>query len=55
SFSQSSDLVACEQLQTREKPYRCLECGKRFSKSSNLLTHLHIHTGELPYTCRECG
>ncbi|XP_050194958.1 zinc finger protein 239-like [Myiozetetes cayanensis] len=52
---QSSELVVPEQPPSREKPFRCLECGKSFRKSSDLLSHLHIHTGARPYTCRECG
>ncbi|NXA64705.1 ZN787 protein, partial [Mohoua ochrocephala] len=55
SFSQSSDLVIHEQLHDRQKPYKCLECGKSFSWSSHLIQHQKIHTGERPYTCGECG
>ncbi|XP_064496728.1 zinc finger protein 660-like [Pseudopipra pipra] len=37
SLSQSSDLVVPEQPPSREKRFRCLECGKSFRKSSHLL------------------
>ncbi|NWY22867.1 ZN397 protein, partial [Aphelocoma coerulescens] len=53
--SQSSDLVAHEQLHAGEKPYKCAECGKSFSHSSTLFRHQMIHTGERPYECGECG
>ncbi|NWX64945.1 ZSCA2 protein, partial [Promerops cafer] len=55
SFSQSSDLVIQQWLHDRDKPHKCLECGKSFSWSSHLIRHQNIHTGEGPYTCRECG
>ncbi|NXH92905.1 ZN397 protein, partial [Edolisoma coerulescens] len=46
--SQSSDLVVQQQLHNREKPYKCLECGKSFSQSYRLICHQIIHTGEWP-------
>ncbi|NWY23064.1 ZN239 protein, partial [Aphelocoma coerulescens] len=55
SFSWISNLVIQQQLHTRERPYKCLECGKSFSHTSNLFTHRCVHTGERPYKCLECG
>uniref|UniRef100_A0A8C3MCS2 Uncharacterized protein n=1 Tax=Geospiza parvula TaxID=87175 RepID=A0A8C3MCS2_GEOPR len=55
SFSQSSELMAQEQLHDGEKPHKCLECGKSFRQSSTLISHQMIHTGEWPYECGECG
>ncbi|NXS03324.1 ZN271 protein, partial [Oxylabes madagascariensis] len=46
--SRSSDLVVHEQHKSREKPCKCLECGKSFSQSSSLIIHLMIHTAEKP-------
>ncbi|NWU10294.1 ZSC20 protein, partial [Cephalopterus ornatus] len=55
SLSQSSDLEVHEQPHPREKPYKCLECGKSFSSRHHLIRHQMIHTGERPYKCLECG
>ncbi|XP_013917215.1 PREDICTED: zinc finger protein 85-like, partial [Thamnophis sirtalis] len=42
-------------IDTKEKPYKCLECGKGFRSSGDLTCQKRIHTGEKRYKCRECG
>ncbi|XP_070599907.1 zinc finger protein 253-like isoform X1 [Erythrolamprus reginae] len=59
SFTASSSgnvsLTSHKMIQTEEKPYKCLECGKSFRRSSQVTSHKWIHTGKKPYTCTECG
>lgn len=54
-IQQKGCLVKRQKILTREKAFKCLECGKSFVWRSDLLRHQNIHTGEKPYKCSECG
>ncbi|XP_058504097.1 zinc finger protein 184-like [Solea solea] len=40
--------------ESRDKPYSCSVCEKRFSNCSHLTAHIRTHTGERPYKCEIC-
>ncbi|KAH7965400.1 hypothetical protein HPB49_007368 [Dermacentor silvarum] len=40
---------------SKERPYACRVCEKRFNAASTLYAHMKIHTGERPYACTICN
>ncbi|XP_017952894.1 oocyte zinc finger protein XlCOF6.1-like [Xenopus tropicalis] len=38
-----------------DKPFCCLECGKRFKLCTRLFTHQRTHLEKRQFTCSECG
>ncbi|XP_028827908.1 zinc finger protein 431-like isoform X2 [Denticeps clupeoides] len=55
SLKQMENLETQQRNHTGEKPYQCVQCGKRFARASHLKRHKLIHTGEKPYQCVHCG
>lgn len=43
-----------ERKHTGVKPWKCLECGKRFIDSRLLNSHLKTHSDIKPYACDMC-
>ena len=43
-----------ERTHTKEEPYKCEHCSKRFSRSDTKIVHERMHTKEKPYQCRYC-
>ncbi|RXG68358.1 Zinc finger protein [Armadillidium vulgare] len=39
---------------TKERPFGCVSCEKRFTNKESLQRHTLIHTGEKPYQCANC-
>ncbi|XP_070599922.1 zinc finger protein 3-like [Erythrolamprus reginae] len=48
-------LTSQKVIDTKEKPYKCLECGECFRTRRQLTSHERIHSGVKLYKCMECG
>lgn len=42
-------------IHSKEKPFKCLECGKGFCQSRTLAVHKTLHLEESPHKCSVCN
>lgn len=42
-------------VHSKDKPFKCNECGKYFKTDSTLYAHRKIHSKEAPHKCFDCG
>lgn len=42
-------------IHSKEKPFKCLECGKGFCQSRTLAVHKILHMEESPHKCPVCN
>uniref|UniRef100_A0A8C6V5S0 Uncharacterized protein n=1 Tax=Naja naja TaxID=35670 RepID=A0A8C6V5S0_NAJNA len=54
-FCESGPFDPRERINSGEKPYKCMECGKTFGQRRYLTSHKIIHMGRKPFKCADCG
>lgn len=45
----------CRYIHSKEKPFKCTECGKGFCQSRTLAVHKTLHLEESPHKCQVCN
>jgi odd-skipped len=54
-FNNSSSLASSSYIHSKEKPFKCIECGKGFCQSRTLAVHKILHMEESPHKCPVCN
>ncbi|XP_069511475.1 zinc finger protein 436-like isoform X2 [Ambystoma mexicanum] len=54
SYRMNVKVTEYPRASSRERPFACTECGKRFFKKSHLITHQRTQSGEKTHRCLFC-
>lgn len=54
-FKPESFLLYFRYIHSKEKPFKCAECGKGFCQSRTLAVHKILHMEESPHKCPVCA
>ena len=49
-----SNLKSHMYVHTKERPFKCADCGEGFKRQSELTRHLKTHTNKRPFKCEQC-
>lgn len=55
SFFLSTSRFFSRYIHSKEKPFKCTECGKGFCQSRTLAVHKILHLEESPHKCPVCN
>ncbi|KAF1387401.1 hypothetical protein PFLUV_G00078310 [Perca fluviatilis] len=55
AFRRQDHLRDHRYIHSKEKPFKCQECGKGFCQSRTLAVHKTLHMQESPHKCPTCG
>ncbi|XP_052864590.1 protein bowel-like [Anopheles cruzii] len=54
-FTSANNTLGSPYIHSKEKPFKCTECGKGFCQSRTLAVHKILHMEESPHKCPVCN